>query len=157
MTASKKKGTGATFRWLKGHLEYEGDDCLIWPFCRDPGNGYGRLGYNGKPYWAHRFMCELAHGESPTPKHEAAHSCGNGHEGCVNPRHLSWKTRAENQADRYIHNRKPKRAQRYKLTWPDVHAIRALGRTEKTKDLAARFGVSTGNIRQILIGQTWRH
>lgn len=48
-------------------------------------------------------MCQKAHGDPPSPKHDAAHSCGRGHEGCVNPNHLSWKTKKQNQADRITH------------------------------------------------------
>ncbi len=48
-------------------------------------------------------MCILAHGEPPTPKHQTAHSCGKGHEGCINPRHLSWKTNQENSLDKREH------------------------------------------------------
>jgi hypothetical protein len=149
----KGKGRGATF--LKSLIGHQADDCVPWPMCRDGVNGYGHVGYNGKRYWAHRLMCELAHGAQPSPKHEAAHSCGKGHEGCVNPKHLEWKTRAENQADRYVHQRKPHRGRRRILTEEQVAEIRAAAGITKTKDLAARYGVSTGNIRQILTGQTW--
>jgi hypothetical protein len=49
---------------------------------------------------AHRAMCRLIHGNPPTPKHQAAHSCGNGRRGCVHPGHLRWATDAENRAER---------------------------------------------------------
>lgn len=48
-------------------------------------------------------MCELAHGPAPSGKHQAAHNCGKGHEGCVNPRHLEWKTNKENSIDKIRH------------------------------------------------------
>lgn len=84
-------------------LAYEGDDCLAWPFCRDR-NGYGKMG--GKI--VSRLVCEKEHGPPPTPAHEAAHSCGKGHEACVAKRHLSWKTRAENASERVIHGKNRK-------------------------------------------------
>lgn len=92
------RGSGKTIQWIQDHLSYPHDDwCLIWPFSRT--RGYGQFGYLGKGYYAHRYMCELVHGAAPSPEHQAAHSCGNGVEGCVNPKHLSWKTQSENQLD----------------------------------------------------------
>ena len=40
---------------------------------------------------------------SPTPKHEAAHNCGKGHEGCFGAGCVEWKTHAENVADMVRH------------------------------------------------------
>jgi hypothetical protein len=76
---------------------------LIWPFARY-NNGYGNVTFYdalGKhSTGAHRIMCKLVHGEPPTPKHEAAHSCGNGTGGCINPHHLRSDTRGGNNADK---------------------------------------------------------
>ena len=96
------KGNGKAAKWVFAHVNYAGDDCLKWPFSRTD-TGYGQLGYLGKLYKAHRLMCILTNGESPTSKHEAAHNCGNGMRGCVNPKHLEWKTPSENQLDRARH------------------------------------------------------
>lgn len=93
-------GKGVAYEWLVRHVSYPGDNCLTWPFARDSRVGRGLLGHESRRYWAHRLMCILAHGEPPTPKHQASHTCGRGHEGCVNPRHLEWKTNSENQYDR---------------------------------------------------------
>lgn len=82
-------------------VPYDGDECLIWPYARTPA-GYGVLdGHKIKV--VSRRLCEEAYGPPPTPKHHAAHSCGNGHLGCVTRRHLSWKTPKENGADRIAH------------------------------------------------------
>lgn len=93
--------------WLLSQVSCADDACLIWPFFRDPANGYGRIGGGiiGRPgviLWTHRVMCQLAHGAPPT-KHEASHTCGRGHDGCVNPKHLEWKTPSDNQKDRRRH------------------------------------------------------
>lgn len=96
MTYNKGKGPGLL--WLKAHIAHEGEECLIWPQSRNH-QGYGQVGYFGKVKKAHHIMCRLAHGEPPTPKHHAAHSCGNGHGGCVHPKHLSWKTPTENRLE----------------------------------------------------------
>lgn len=80
-------------------LKYEGNDCLIWPFSRDE-FGYGTLSYEGRKSNVSNHVCRKVHGEPPSPKHEAAHSCGNGCGGCVNPKHLFWATHNDNMKDR---------------------------------------------------------
>lgn len=100
----RKPKIGALFmsEWVLAILPYDGDDCLKWPYATDKdGYGLGELG--GKIRRAHRYVCTLVNGDPPTPKHEAAHSCGNGHLGCVNPRHLRWATTLENQRERWRH------------------------------------------------------
>lgn len=77
---------GEAQKWMAAHVANHGDECLLWPFSGN-WNGYGHLGIKGKIHKAHRIMCKLAHGEPPTSKHVAAHSCHN--PPCVNPKHLS--------------------------------------------------------------------
>jgi hypothetical protein len=93
---------GELLHWLKRHANYPADECLTWPFG-DRGNGYGSVKFRGKHTSASRVMCLLAHGEPTAPDADAAHSCGNGHLGCVNPRHLRWATRLENVRDAISH------------------------------------------------------
>lgn len=88
---------GAPYRFLLDHVDYEEDNCLIWPFSTYM-KGYGQLAGKGI---ASTVMCELAHGPKPSDKDEAAHKCGN--PPCVNPTHLYWATFKENQEDRYRH------------------------------------------------------
>lgn len=96
-------GNGEVQRYFREVvLPYEGTECLIWPFGCCP-RGYGRLKYEGRQIIASRLICEIVNGPPLTPELQAAHSCGKGHLGCVNPGHLSWKTPAANQADRIIH------------------------------------------------------
>jgi hypothetical protein len=87
-----------TAQWIERHTSFEGDECLIYPFKRYV-NGYGGTRVDGIETYAHRHMCRKKHGEPPTPEHEAAHKCGNGNLGCINPNHLRWATHAENMAD----------------------------------------------------------
>lgn len=98
---------GDCFQWLKDHQTFDGGECLRWPFHRDQ-SGYGRVRVMGKSMAASRFMCELVRGAPPSPEHQAAHSCGNGHLGCVNPRHLRWATPKENMEDLARHLREGK-------------------------------------------------
>ncbi len=66
---------GKCVEWLREHVAHEGDECLIWPFARNPEKGYGTLGYLGHIHYAHRFMCALVHGPAPKGKPQATHSC----------------------------------------------------------------------------------
>lgn len=147
----KTKGQGHNYKWLLAHVSHNDDACLIWPFSRN-NTGYGQLGYLGKMRKAHRFMCELAHGEPPSPKHEASHSCGNGMRGCVNPRHLGWKTRSENQLDRRRHGtaKTNKWGAGGKLSEADKAEIRALRGKMTQAKMALKFGVHFETISRIL-------
>jgi hypothetical protein len=156
-TPAWNKGKGAAVTWLREHVGYSGAECLIWPFSRHP-RGYGQLGHLGKPGYAHRVMCELANGPAPTPGHLATHDCGRGHDGCVNPKHLSWKTLSGNMQDKHRHGTTTDSwwGQNGKLTPEQVAEIMAtpMG-LHVIPQLAARFGVTESNIRHIRTGRTW--
>src|SRR5690606_37742148 len=98
-----RRNRGETIAWIVQHITYQGDDCLLWPFSRER-DGYGtKVQYCGVGFKAHRVMCILAHGNPPRGKPFAAHECGNGHLGCINPRHLAWKSPKQNTHDRFVH------------------------------------------------------
>lgn len=140
---------GYTIEWLKTEaLNFSSDDCLVWPFNKDHA-GYGTLRYDGRPQKASRVVCSLVHGAAPSPHHEAAHSCGNGRLGCVNPRHIRWATPRENQADRIIHGTS-NRGKRGKLTAVDVRNIRSLAKTMKQQAIADRYGMHQSSISYII-------
>lgn len=137
-------------------LPYSGDDCLVWPYGKDE-DGYGKVSVNGKIKLAHRYVCTIVHGEPPSPEHHAAHSCGNGHLGCVNPGHLEWKTPAGNMADKLIHDthNRGERHVRSKLTENDVLKILALRGVKMHREIAAEFGISEGYVSIIHAGRKW--
>jgi hypothetical protein len=143
-------------KFILDHRDYDGDECVVWPFsCCTP--GYGTFMAHKVLHLAHRYMCQLVNGDPPSPDHEAAHSCGRGHEGCVHPKHLSWKTQSGNQLDRREHGtRNGTRGWFGKLTWQQVEEIRSL-RGKKTQDeIAAMFGIGRRNVGAILANKT-RH
>lgn len=150
-----RRGKGAGYAAICQYRDYQGDDCVIWPLFRDD-KGYGIIGHLGKQMRAHRFMCIETHGEPPSPKHYAAHSCGNGHLGCFNPRHLSWKTPSENQEDSVRHGRARKKGTpRRKLTQEQVDQIRALQGQKTQVELGEIFGVTPRTIGEIHSGRAW--
>jgi hypothetical protein len=144
-------GNSKGLLWLKVALQYEGDECQLWPFgvCQ---NGYGASYSDGKFAYPHRMVCEKTNGPAPSPKHHAAHSCG--HKLCVTKRHVSWKTNSENQLDRREHGTNKKTWN--KLTPAQVAEIRSLEGKELTRSLAKRFGVNEVTIRQIFKREIWK-
>lgn len=154
---SHRAGKGAAIEWIRAHVGHQGDDCLIWPFSRR-NNGYGQYGLNGKGgLYPHREMCRLAHGEPPTPNHEAAHSCGKGHDGCVHPQHLSWKTASENHLDRRRHGTAATNlwGNKGKLTAAQKEQMRALKGTMTQVEIGAMFGVPFQTVSRIQRGTKW--
>lgn len=150
---------GAPMRFLQEvAAKYEGADCLIWPYGRS-GEGRAQVWADGKVKRACRVLCEMVHGAPPAADWESAHSCGNGHLACVNPKHLSWKTRAGNEADKLIHdthNRGARNGQS-KLTDDKVRAIRGLAGVSPKSHIAKQFGVSRSTVQLIHKGARWGH
>lgn len=134
----------------------QADDCVIWPHGRISG-GYGLVVIDGNRHYVHRLACERGHGPMPLPQMDAAHSCGV--RACMNPRHLRWATRAENEADKKQHGTYYKRGpKRWKLTSAQVDEIRAAyipGVVMKT-ELAARYGVTPQHIGALILGRSRR-
>ncbi len=155
--AQYPKGKSVALNWLRGHVLHEGDECLIWPFSST--RGYAQVKYEGRIQKAARIMCGWIHGDPPTPKHEAAHSCGNGDKGCVNPKHLSWKTRAGNHADAFAHGTayvNQRGVPRAKLTPSQAIQIRSLKGNLSQDKIAKLYGVSHSTVAKIHRGELWR-
>lgn len=152
---SSRNGKGLAAAFLHANVSYREARCLIWPYARNE-NGYGQFGHRGEMHKAHRYMCELVHGPAPSPLHQAAHACGNGHLGCVNPKHLSWKTGTENQLDRTVHGRAKPKGPRATLTPEQVEEIKGLKGTMTNTAIAERYGVHRETIGNIVRGISWR-
>jgi hypothetical protein len=102
-------------------------------------------------------MCILAHGEPPEDDSQAAHECGKGHLGCVNPRHLTWKSPAENTADQLRHGTRPRgeKKSNSKLTEAQVKFIRSVVPKFSFAELAEVFEVHVRTIADVAEGRTW--
>lgn len=160
MSPRKDVAYGDVMRHLDECAAFSGDECNIWRFYRD-GYGYGRAYHpNFTTRLAHRIICEMAHGPYTGNNKFVRHICGNGHNGCVNPRHLSWGTSKQNSDDKVTHGTKTfgETAGLAKLTDEKVIEIRRiLARGETYKYAASMFGVCIGTIQAIKERRTWRH
>lgn len=148
---------GEVQKFIETASQYAGSDCLEWPFSKST-KGYGQAVVNGRHVVASRLICEIANGQPPSPEYQAAHSCGNGHLGCVNPRHLSWKTPKENSADSLAHGTRIGGENHYaaKLSQSDVRLIRSLIGSAPYSAIANKFGVTASTIWAIASGKVWK-
>ena len=147
---------GAAQRALKSVLEYDGEDCLLWPHKRGT-NGYALIWNPGGTPLVHRIVCEHQNGPPPSADYQAAHSCGNGNMGCVARRHLSWKTPAGNYQDRVVHGTGAVGAQNgnARLSVDDVLNIRSLKEKISRQDIAKMYGITPNTVDGIQSGRKW--
>lgn len=147
--------------WMHLQTKLETEECVHWPFLRRP-DGYPVFGsQRGKRFRAHRYMCELVHGSAPTDMHQAAHSCGNGHLGCVNPKHLRWATPKENIADQKIHGtyRAGSKIEHKAILNEGIVADikQRLANGDRNVDIANVYDISPHHVSAIKIGKSWKH
>ena len=147
---------GAHKQFLERYRHYTGDDCVFWTFGHN-GNGYGRVTFEGRKDYAHRVMCRWTHGQPPTDKPEAAHTCGKGHLGCVNPRHLQWASPLENQRHKRQHGTLSFGERRYNHKLSDEVVANILKDDRPQKVIAAQLGVNPSVISRIRSGLIWKH
>lgn len=151
---------GAALRFMEAAVASVTDECIQFPFYRNS-NGYGWMRYRGANKGSHVVAAIMAHGEKPTPKHEACHTCGNGHNGCVNPRHIYWGLRSDNVRDAYKHGtafgrkHSPFGQSAYASKYPDALILEiraALAAGETTASISRRTGVSQSHVSRIKHG-----
>lgn len=148
---------GEPLAWLKQHIGYRKETCLLWPFGLHSA-GYGQIRWRGQVTTASRVMCVLAHGPARDGRREVAHSCGT--RLCVNPRHLRHATTAENSADKIAHRRENygSRNGQSKLTIHEARKIVSLYRAGRhtQKQIAAMFGIQDPAVSRIITGKRWK-
>ena len=149
-----------------GVLEPGSGECRLWPY--DQSTGYGHVkGFRTK--YVHRLILE-AHAGQPyvgiceitgklALKDHAAHSCENKH--CCAVAHLSWKTAAENNADKLRDgtDNRGEKSVLSKLTESDVLEIRARYATGliSQRGLAEEYGLAQSQISRIVNRERWAH
>jgi len=149
----KKDGyvKGQPIRYVNGHARrtkgpdhiVDEDGCWVWVKEKSR-HGYGWLNESGKQYVAHRAYYERHKGPIQDGL-QIDHLCRN--RACVNPDHLEPVTMIENL----------RRANIAKLDQDKAREIRGfLSQGIPLKEIATRYGVSTGTIRDIRDGKRWK-
>lgn len=153
--------TGSPAQFYASLLDRDDDECIVWPFAKTK-VGYA-VWHNAKDSkrsaLVSRMVCEAANGPAPDPEMHAAHSCGKGHLGCVNPRHIRWATAKENNADKSAHGTIAlgERHPSSKLDGETVRRIRLEAKGMKGVELSRKYGVSTALISLIVNRKVWQH
>lgn len=130
-----------------------GVGCIIWPFTKDKA-GYAKY---AKTY-LHILICESVHGPRPSKQHQAAHSCGNS--SCVAPWHLSWKTKTENAADKFVHGTNVVGEKHGRATLSDATVLRILQMHRngmRAIDISRQLAIRYGKVQAITSGKKWKH
>lgn len=152
--------------WRKVDVRAE-DDCWPWKGWTGTG-GYGRTEIDGKSYYAHRVIFNLANPgviALQAPKVGSVeggfllHRCDNPI--CCNPKHLFVGTHNENMKDKVAKGRQVKfpgdTGPNCKLTMDQATQARALRATGRSvRDLAVVFGVSLPSMKTLLAGKSYR-
>jgi hypothetical protein len=147
-------GKGRAFEWLCQHVSYDEKKCLFWPFSKSNGRP-GLVGYRGRAFRPVRLMCMLVHGAPPTARHLAAHTCGGSKSGCINPKHLAWKTASEAMYDEFREGRRISYGKCGKLLSSEVAEIRGLGGSKTATEIGRIYGLSGQRIGDILRGTAY--
>lgn len=161
---------------LQQLIAIDTDECIIWPHAKNV-KGYGSVKVNGKDRGAHIIALELT---TPRPPGKVCAIHGNYVEGdklhaahgechnplCINPRHLSWKTNSENQADKKRDGTDPVGERNGNCSIPEdiVEAIKSeyKGKQHRyrpktgptTYELADKYGCSQRQVRNIVNGKS---
>lgn len=144
--------------WSKVDIKEE-NECWNWKGAkisngRSGSSFYGIFKYKNKRYRSHRLAYFLINNEIPNML--VCHTCDNTL--CCNPNHLFLGTSKDNHDDMKSKNRNrfgeshPKAI----LTELQVLEIRELGKTEPSRKLAKKYGVSRGAITGIIYNTNWK-
>ncbi len=139
------------------------DDCWLWTGCLH--DGYGWIGRGGRHSMvlAHRLSWELHYG--PIPTDDSSHGVCVLHQcdvrGCVNPKHLTIDSQAQNVREAFDRGLMPVGEKHYlaKLTDAAVKAMRIAHFRDSVscKELAVRYGVNIVTAHNAVSRKTWKH
>lgn len=134
-------------------------ECWEWKAFRHPIWKYGRFGWDGKVWQAHRVAYTLTHGPIPLG-FLVRHSCDN--PPCCNPSHLLLGKDKQNSEDRESRNRgnQPKGSRNGFAKFPQelIESIRTMSANGVSRRaIVTATGVSSSHVHRIIHGQSWKH
>ena len=140
-------------RLIAGIKEINSSGCWIWGRYIMK-NGYGSLNLTKGTKLAHRLSYELFSGDIGI-KLDVMHSCDN--PACINPKHLSLGTRAQNMLDAKNKGRSAIGIKhgKAKLNEKQVKEIIQLNLPQKV--IASMYGISQGHVSEIKSALKWAH
>lgn len=146
---------------LNTAVGHDGQDCLDWPYSKDKKTGRAKVSWKGKMDVAARVVCEILNGPPPSPRHEAAHSCGKGHLGCVSGAHIRWATTQQNASDKIAHGTVPSGEKHSCSILKEdevlaIHNFLNRGGISQS-DIAKKFGIAQTTVSAINRGILWNH
>ncbi len=142
-------------RFNEKYIPVTESGCWIW-MANTCKAGYGKIYTKGKDELAHRVSYAISNGEIPKGLH-VLHRCDI--PSCVNPAHLFLGTHEDNMQDKAKKgravgfNQHGVKNNNARLNENQVKEI--IASTEKQKDIASKYGVSTRAIRKIKRGDLW--
>lgn len=153
---NKRANHGDPIKFIRESIKDPGEACIEWPFSRDT-NGYGRVYFDGRYSRAHRVAFILYTGETPPDGVEVAHAVECHNPSCINPLHLRFATRKQNNDDRVLNGTIPCGEGHIssKLTNAEVAAIRLDPRSLTI--IAKDYAVNRASIGFIKQRKTWNH
>ena len=145
------------------HVERPGpNDCWDWQGSTNGKKNYGKVGWGGHFYLAHRVAYTIQNDDPGELL--VCHTCDNPR--CCNPQHLFVGTQSDNLNDMVVKGRRnPPHISRMargnghynvKLTESQVRQIRQR-RGSSTYALGKEFGVAPATIHDVILHRTWKH
>lgn len=137
--------------------------CWVWTGAKSGGNKAGKFKYgyirvSGKTLRVHRVLYEIER-KVFLDGLQLLHSCDNPL--CINPDHLSISSQLENMHDMIKKGRDKHpvgEKNHSKLSKTDVLKIKSRSKSgDSNPKIAKDFGVCTTTIRNIVIGEKWKH
>lgn len=149
---------GEVTAWLEALLSRSSypKECITWPYSCDE-KGYALYSTARTSEFptnrAYRYICFRVHGPPPSDYHHAAHSCGKGHEACINPGHVSWKTPAENLLDKIVHGTHMYGDAHPSTKFTDAQVLAIKADRRSLAEICASYRISNSQARKIRTGR----